>query len=736
MTDREPTIPADPPPQPNENAANRVLIPQAGRAKTAIAGGSPPTTNAPPESALRGDGLPMSLTLAPRPHVRAPATDELPADPVRAWLARLSTPGAELASFTPTPCCCPPSELTLAETEAASRAIACPDLFIIHAPDFTVRERVISAIARLSSAETGRCLVLCPNPIAADRLTERLAKSDDTCVVRALAEDENPVRPTPLVAKVTSAAIGTTRADRLKRDAAAVVAAADARLMGLEKLTELARRVTQLDAEIAEHLSRREAIEVAVRGEVNTPFADRLAAQKNAHEQLVARLTSEIEVLSHSSKEKEAALVAVRQQHADATAETAKKPGFIARLFGGGKSCPDPAELEKHIQTLQADIAAIVTNSDGLKAKLTEAATTGTAEREQAIQQEVAARRVEVDSHVAALTAEQGRIRAEAEALGTTLAVVDQSCDELTRTQYSATLALVQAKELAAEVNQTAAETTRRFLTKIPVVVGTPGSLYVDPVFGRDPANDGGAPFALLVLDQAEELGEQEFIQLAKLASRWVLIGDTAPTEEPKPHLNGTGPRHGPARNGRPIEVPFTTRLARLLDRETWAVEGDRLVCRLIHTTPDQRRDFTREPLLDRPEIELRFLVDAAGELALAEVAFPGSAGMATAKSFLFHQLGEVLLRPFGALLWEQTPSCVSACWPEADRATTDATWIDLEPGVRERVVGVGVTAFTSAVSFDLTADWNAERAEAWLNERLRTESAGRFAVVPRTTRV
>jgi len=657
----------------------------------------------------------------------------LPADPVRAWLSRISIPGAELSAFSPTLCPC--TDLTIAEAEVVGRAVACPDLFVIHAPDFTTRERVVVAIARLSSAEVGRCLVLSPNPVAADRIAERLAKLNANGVARALAEDENPVRPSPTVAKVTSVALAANRVECLKRDATAKIAEADARLTNLEKFTDLVGSTARLEAEIANHLSRRDGIEAIVRSETETAFAAKVAGVSHAHDERVARLTSEIESLAVGQNEKQTCLTAVRQQHAESLAEAAKKPSFFSRLFGKGQPGSDPVELEKQILSLEADISAIAASSESLKKRIVESAASTEAEREQLIQCEIVARRAELDSLVTTLTSERDRMRVEVDAVAATLDVTPGHMTDLADAKYSATLAVVHAKELAAEVERTADETARRQLIKIPVVVGTPGSLHVDPVFGPDPANDGGAPFSLLILDQAEELGEMEFVQLAKLATRWILIGEAATADEPKPHLNGSASRHGPARNGRPIELPFMVRLARLLDREVWVLEAERLVCRLIHATPDQRRGFAREPLLDRPEIELRFLTDADGQPALAEVAFPAAAGIASAKSFLFHQLGEVLLRPIGVLKWEHTSTCITACWPQAETGYAEGTWIDLEPGVRERVVGTGATAFTAAVTFDPTAEWDTDRAAAWLTEQLRPESEGRYAVVPRPSR-
>jgi hypothetical protein len=282
-------------------------------------------------------------------------------------------------------------------------------------------------------------------------------------------------------------------------------------------------------------------------------------------------------------------------------------------------------------------------------------------------------------------------------------------------------------------------------LAEVSVVVGTPGSVYSDAVFA-DRITTSTSPFTVLVLDRAEELTEPDFVQFAKLATRWVLVGDAPPahtTEEPKTHLNGSqarqtaGHNSGHGRNGRQLELPFAVRLVRHLDRETWGYEGERLVCRLAFPAAAERRTMTREPLLDRPEIELRFVSDDAGQPALAEVAFPVGTAAAAAKAFLFHQLGEVLLRPCGAMRWQHTPTTLTACWPAAEHGstptsnTTEGTWLDLEAGVREKVIGAGIAAFTAAVSFDLETGWDPEKAEAWLAEHMPQPCASRFAAIP-----
>ena len=171
-----------------------------------------------------------------------------------------------------------------------------------------------------------------------------------------------------------------------------------------------------------------------------------------------------------------------------------------------------------------------------------------------------------------------------------------------------------------------------------------------------------------------------------------------------------------------------------IADREM-AIEEDRLVCRLCHwDAAGASPALTCEPLLERPEIELRFAADSDGEPVLAGVAFPATTTLADAKAFVFHQVGDVLLRPCGAVRWDSTPALLTACWPAAEHATTEGVWIDLEPGVREKVAGVGLFAFTAAVAFDPNAGWDSEKAEAWLSKHLPRESIGRFASLPADT--
>jgi hypothetical protein len=640
----------------------------------------------------------MTATIAPRPLPRPPHAH---GDRGRAWLECLFAGDFPFPAFAAA--ALPPGDRTPAEHDAVARAAGCRDLFVIHA-DAPAGER---AIAELARAAPGRVLVLTPGPGAADRIAERLVKLG-VPALRALADDENPTRPSPPVSRATSRAVAQASVEQARREAAAAVAAAEECLAALASASELAERLARLDAELAELTARRDRIEAELNAERDTPFAAAVAQLQAEHDEAAARLAAELQTLTAARTEKEAALEAVKQHHADAT----RKPGLLARFFGGKPKPggPDTTELEKQLHALEAEVAELAAKAAELQAKRDAAAAAFATERDKLTAAELATRRAGLDGAIAAGEADLARARSEAASLRK---VIGDVADGREAERH-----LAAARQRAAEVPAGAPEVAARALASHRVVVGVPAALEADPVFT---ATAGDPPFSLLVLDRAEELPESELPRLARLAERWVLVGDALPHEEP---------RFPNARRGRPAELPFVARLAKWLDREAWAAEGDRLLCRLVALTPDRHRGLAREPLADRPEVELRF-ADADGEPLLAEIAFPASAGVPEAKGFLLRTLGELLLRPCGDLAWDYDGGAVTARWPAADAFAGE--WVELEPGVREKVVGTGPFAFTAAVSFDPAAGWDAERAGAWLASRLPPPATSRFAALPRS---
>ncbi len=357
----------------------------------------------------------MTATLAPRPTAPAPAArDEQPVtapdtgDRGGLWLTRLFAGDFCFPVVQPVPL--PPGDRTAAEYAAASRAAGCRDLFVIHA-DHAAGERVICDVAR---AAPDRVLVLSPDADAADRVTERLLKCG-VPVLRALADDENPARPSPAVSRVTSAALGVARAEQERRAAALEVVAAERRIgafavvsKALARLAEVNESLSRFDADLADQAARRDRIDAETRVETDTPFAQSLAKLRTDHDAAAARLATELQTATGLHAEKEAALALVRQAHAEA----AHKPGFLSRLFHKPKpGAPDPAELEKQVHALEVLVVGLADQVRDLRAKADAASAARLTERDKVIAAEIESRRAAATAATAATEAERARRR-------------------------------------------------------------------------------------------------------------------------------------------------------------------------------------------------------------------------------------------------------------------------------------------------------------------------------------
>ncbi len=688
-----------------------------------------PYSHTHPDSVLRGDSPPMTLTLATRP--RAFTTDAPPADPVRDWLAQLFAPQPDLVPFAPPPLALP--NCTPAEAAAVARAVACPDLFVFHAPDPAAGERIIGHIVA-TAAQTdvsARILILSPHANAADRISERLVNTGLTSIVRALAEDENPARPSPVVARHTSQAIGTARVEQLRRESQAAIATIETRHAKLQRVLEVTEQLAFICSEHEELARQNESIAAAVRGEAVATPSTAFTAELQQRLEVQCPVLAEYHSAIATQQAHQNTLAALRQQHEDMT----PKPGFFARLLGKPKSGHDQADLDRQIHETELELEQLRARVATLQAETDALTPTAESEREAGIRAEIERRQSEIANRMAALQTERGRLQQETGELARTFESPAGTGDNWEATQTALSHELQSARQNHTDFEQRATELARQLLTERRIVVGVPGSLFSDPVFDALAAASTHEPdFTLLILDRAEELTEPDFVNLAKLASRWILIGNIAGDNTPSPGPTAAT-RFAPGRNGRTPELRFATRLARILDREVWACEGERLVCHLAHLTLQQRHEMVQEPLLDHPEIELRFSIALSGEPILAEVVFPASLSVVAAKEFLFHELGEVLLRTWGEVVWHETPTTLMACWPTVEHADTGAEcWLELEHGIREKLVGQGSAYFTAAVAFDRAAGWDHDRAAEWLGVHLISESASRFATILSTT--
>src|SRR5262249_11483022 len=131
------------------------------------------------------------------------------------------------------------------------------------------------------------------------------------------------------------------------------------------------------------------------------------------------------------------------------------------------------------------------------------------------------------------------------------------------------------------------------------------------------------------------------------------------------------------------------------------------------------------EAVADRPEIELRILLEPNGVPQLAEVVFPTQMGIADAKCFVFEQLGEAPLGGTGSDGGgHESAEAVTLDLAEAPGAVLSA--VALCAGIRE-IVGASDDGWTTcALQFASSAGWSRETAAQWVERHCGRPNRGR----------
>jgi hypothetical protein len=298
------------------------------------------------------------------------------------------------------------------------------------------------------------------------------------------------------------------------------------------------------------------------------------------------------------------------------------------------------------------------------------------------------------------------------------------------------------ARQWAGYLERGADDLADRLPGYINLVAATTTALATDPHFGD--AGPWGQTFDLLVLEEATNLPEPEFVALAGRATRWVLIGQPAVAAEgapspPRP-LAGKSSRSAPGVSA--TRLGFFQRLWQHLHADpsrlpyAWVQDGERICCHLRPVAPEQRRWLESECVADFPEIELRILTLPRQPPVLAEVLFPTTMSVHQAKEYLYRELQEFPVQaPGRSMVWVEGPERLTLRLSPTPAA--DAQPVLLENGVREWVgrapaehLGPQPTAVwhTCRIEFDRDAGWDRARAEAWVRDHLEIRDLGRTA--------
>jgi hypothetical protein len=671
----------------------------------------------------------------------------------------------------------PPGAVPLDEVqrEAVARALETPDVCLIQGLPGTGKTHVVAEVVTRAAARGERVLLLAPTAAALDRVLEVVGGRDAVCAVRCLGRDERPESLPP----ATRGLLFAERARALKEHslerATREVQQVEERLAGLRRaepvwprLEELAARHDQLAGQIQELAAGREAVAAAVEREATEGgaaegFRGAVAGAARARDEALAEAQGRLEAARARVAEKvrERDELARRLGEVRSLAEAKQgwrfwRSGFWSAL-GKGDLAAEAGEVEARLG--QAEKAA-----SGLEEELRQAEAAGDearaafeAERARLTAAEVARRQGDLDDQREALEQERRQLGAKWQAAaldlgaeaprpeGPTAAAVAAAREACAQRLRDAEERLAFARQWSESLREAAETLPARLHGYVNLVAATTTALHADEHFGD--ASARSVHFDLLVLEQAHEVTESEFLQAARRARRWVLVGEPVPAPEAgerEPRAADRGPRQGRRPPPRPAlrTPPVFGRLWANLHLDPrrlpyrWRHEGGRLCCRLRHLSDDEGRSLESERVADSPDVELRIASPAGRAPFLAEVVFPGSVSVPEAKAYIFRELSELPVVARGhSLRWvEDADRLVLRL---ADVPAPDAVPVPLGNGVRVMVAELpgceagGVPWHTCCVEFERSAGWGWEKVEEWVHDHIGVRDLGRTVSLP-----
>jgi hypothetical protein len=688
------------------------------------------------------------------PTLAAPAAPRRPALP-----ALLGGQTADLDPLRPPPVECP--DLDDAQRDAVARALHTPDVCLIQGHAGTGKSRVVAEIIERAAARGERVLLLAPGPAALDRVLERVGGREALCPVRCVAPDERPEALSACVRRLTFAerlrafeeqTLGTAR--RSLQEARQQCESRRRDETAWPRLEDVLARLTRLDADAKALAARRDGTAAEVAAEADRPapadagafhpalaaVAARLADDLARTDSRLAGVRAEAEKVHTEIRRLEDELAPLLPQAEAKRAGRWWSPGWWRATFASGV-VGRVDEIQKQLHDLCPTEARLTKEADDLSAERARAEELAAAERAELIRTETARRVAEVDARAAELSAERQRAEAEwhaacRELTDPALAPTGPAGESLRTAREEWQRRLTQdeqrheaAASWAGGLEQALATLPGRLARCANLVAATPRGLAGDPHFGEGAA--APVTFDLLILEEAEQVTEADFVQASRRARRCVLVGEPQPDE--------AEPRAGAGRVVRPnaLRPGFFQRLWRSLRWDprrlpyAWEQRGPRLHCRLRRIGPEHESWVQTERVADRPDVELRILARPRQEPELVEVVFPASTSVPEAKEYLFRELNEVTLQAAGPdWHWAETAERVVL---RLGAVNPNAVLVPLCAGVRELVAPAAGDEHdesaewrTCAVEFDRAEGWDRARAEGWAAEHLRLRDAGR----------
>lgn len=642
-------------------------------------------------------------------------------------------------------------ELDEFQRQAVARALATPDLAMIQGYPGSGKSRVVAEVLRQCARRSWRALLVAPESPAVDRVLERLADEPALSVIRwqpdqepatsacsarmTLASRLRSLHDQSLPAAGRAAEEAKKQVDRL-RGTQALWPRLEALLADLDGT----RKEREEGASFLDHLDEKVAAELQQLPEVRAGL-EQIQGEVAAAESRAAELSAEVEKLSNEQKHLDderchlAPLVEAKQGQRWWT-------GAFWRATLGSSPQPRLEEVAVRCQSISERLDAIAPEQARVDVRRRELLDQQARQRQAAHAAHAERRRGELEARLAALaTKREQLLTAWGEASGSSgvslPAEPDRAALDAAKAAASAELVRAESRAGQAQVWRAALERSlpglpAQLLADARVIAATISSLPREPFPGRSLPE-----FEVVVVEEAQRISDADLLALAKRGRRVVLVGEAAAELPIAPP---------PKRADRPRQTLPTLPFARLWN----ALHPDprrlntlcrhahgRLIVTLRPVTSEQEPWLQREPVFDRPDVELGIVSAPGQEPCVAEVIFPGSASITEAKQYIHGELQELALHASApALRWREGGAGFSVEFSE--EGETETTVI-LEPGVRERVSRLpcdGEVAWqTCALEFDRAAGWDRAAAERWVEERLGLRDIGRTAVLSRSYR-
>jgi hypothetical protein len=645
---------------------------------------------------------------------------------------------------------------------AVARALVTPDLALIRGYPGTGKSRLLVELIRQADRLGLRTLFVAATSAGLDRVLEQVGSDSRVRLVRSLAAEESLDALPACVARLTLPGrlhyFETHSLVAARRAVETARATWEARCRDEQtwsRLEGLVERLTSLEAQKEERQGQRPGIRAAVETELQTGRAGSplhttwLDSQRRSTEAItqidtcLAGVRSSIDRVDAERRQCEGEL-----QQLQPLAE-ARQGGkwwtgswWRARLHGDVQ--PRVEELKKQDEQIAERLQSLKREADELGQRRSQAERDLDERRRRLIDAETLHREADLDARLGEVTRQHADVLAACRSGCDALSPGTPRPTEMCRSAFSmarlAWRAQLDRDEQEVQLRQEWLQALEQLLPALPrhlahtarIIAVTTGCLLDNQkTTGDVPA--GGELFDLVVIDEAHRLSEAELHGAARRGRRCVLVG------EPPIDVPAAPPRSGPGRSRPAQPRAVFERLWSILHPDPrrlpvrWCLNDDRLVCSLRPLAPEQERWLQREPIFDRPEIEVGIVAVPQQDPQVVEVAFPASTPLEEARAYIYRELDELAVEPAGLSgEWRQDDGIVTL---QFDHAGGDCSLLCLGDGVSERLVCAkhaagSVGRKTAGLEFECAAGWDLDRARAWVEDRLGLCDLGRTTLL------